>query len=71
MQADIKLLVPGLVLLTALLLPLAVNFFGTNIFLYLGPPGRQVVIAASQGVCHLAITSEAHDPDTVAASFAG
>lgn len=65
-----KILVPGILLLIALLLPLAVNFFGTNIFLYLGPPGRQVVIAASCGVCHLAITTESHGYESVVASFA-
>ena len=43
-------------------LPLLMNVAGTNIFLYLGL-NKKLVIAASQGVCHLAITTESSDTD--------
>jgi hypothetical protein len=66
-----KAVVISAILLAGLLTPFAVNFFGANIFLYLGSSERKLVIAASQGVCHLALTTESHDFDSIEASFSG
>jgi hypothetical protein len=62
-----------------LALPMLINLFGRNIFLYLGSGDRKLVIAASQGVCHIATTTEDHDvesysgfisPDDLGVSYA-
>lgn len=48
----------SLILTAVLILPLLVNEFGRNVFVYIKPAKTTWVIAASQGMCHLARTSE-------------
>ena len=49
------------ILVALLTIPPLLNVVGYNLFLYLGGDSRKVVIAASQGLCHLASTSETED----------
>lgn len=55
-----------LILLAISALLFLVNVFGKGVFLNLTlPAGRTLVIAASQGVCHLALTTEEMDAEPV------
>ncbi|CAM3160209.1 hypothetical protein [Rariglobus hedericola] len=49
------------ILVALLTAPPLLNLAGYNVFLYIGSDSRKVVIAASQGLCHLATTSETKD----------
>jgi hypothetical protein len=55
-----------LILLAIWTLMFLINVFGNGLFLNLTlPAGRTLVIAASQGVCHLALTTEEMDAEPV------
>ena len=49
------------ILVALLTIPPFLNVVGYNLYLYLGSESRKTVIAASQGLCHLASTSETKD----------
>ncbi len=50
------------ILAVVLILPFLVNIFGRNVFIYIKPAKTAWVVAASQGMCHLARTNALPSP---------
>ena len=61
----------GAVVIFASAWPFLVNLDGSNVFLYLTVSETTLVVAASQGVMHLAVTTEDHNPDALGDAFSG